>query len=137
MSALTAEAVNRIFIDCLSGDSGLVDNPDVLVIEGIINRFALSKVKVEIHRKDIKDLLTELPLQFFPSLMGGAGGWSFLQMCVDRNDDQWGEHSNMEQLCVLGLATDMVHWCAPRNLWSMLPGGMPYLLVDTEAEPTD
>jgi hypothetical protein len=40
----------------------------------------------------------------------------------------------MEKLCILGLATNMMRWCAPRNLWAILPGGMPYLVVDTEAE---
>jgi hypothetical protein len=133
VSALTAEAVNRIFIDCLSGSSGL-NNPDVLVVEGVVNSFALSKIKVEIYREKIKDLLTQLPLPFSPLDKGGEGGWSFLQMCVDRDDDQWGEHPDMEKLCILGLATGMMRWCAPRNLWEILPGGMPYLVVDTEAE---
>jgi hypothetical protein len=138
VSILTAEAVGRVFIDCLSGSSE-EGNPDVLVVDGIVNRFALSKTKVEIYREKIKDLLTELPLPFFPLDKGGQGGWSFLQMCVDRDDVQWGEHPDMEKLCILGLATNMVRWCAPRNLWAILPGGMAYLVVDTEAEvePTD
>jgi hypothetical protein len=136
VSILTAEAVNRVFIDCLSGSSE-EGNPDVLVVDGIVNRFALSKTKVEIYREKIKDLLTELPLPFFPTTMGGQGGWSFLQMCVDRDDNQWGEHPDMEKLCILGLATNMVHWCVPRNLWAILPGGMAYLVVDTEADSTD
>jgi hypothetical protein len=70
VSILTAEAVGRVFIDCLSGSSE-EGNPDVLVVDGIVNRFALSKIKVEIYREKIKDLLTELPLPFFRSTKAG------------------------------------------------------------------
>jgi hypothetical protein len=135
VSALTAEAVNRVFINCLSPSSDPKDYPEVVVVEGIMNAFAMSKTKLDIFRESIKDLLSQLPLSFFATDKGGGGGMSFLAMCVDRDDMQWGEHPDMEKLCVLGLGTNMLHWCAPRIMWELLPGGMPYIVVDTEAEP--
>jgi len=54
-------------------------------------------------------------------------GWSFLQMCEDKHGQQWtGEHRAMEELVVLGQAAGFVALLAPREMWPVLPGGMPY-----------
>jgi hypothetical protein len=52
--------------------------------------------------------------------------------CEDREGNLWtGEHLTMEKLLVMGMALGMVKLLVPRNLWSTLPGGMPYYLVET------
>jgi len=55
-------------------------------------------------------------------------------MCMDKHGVQWGEHRNIEQLVVLGIAAKMVKYCMPRDMWGILPGGMPYIAIDTEKE---
>jgi hypothetical protein len=72
-------------------------------------------------------LLNELPSSFKKDI---GGGWSFLQACETKDGVQWGEHRNMEQLFVLGMALGKVRYCLPRDLWQVLPGGMPYLVIE-------
>jgi hypothetical protein len=62
----------------------------------------------------------------------GGGGWSFLNFCQDRHGTLWtGMHQTCEELIVLGIGLGMVKWCLPRGMWDALPGGMPYLVIDT------
>jgi hypothetical protein len=53
---------------------------------------------------------------------------------MDKDGNQWtGLHLVMEQLFMLGLATDQANWCMPdREIWKSLPGGMPYVVVDPD-----
>lgn len=136
--ALTARAVEQTFINCLSGHTDLT-NPDItIMVEGIVTKVAFSRAKIGIFHETIRDYLMQLPAGFLVSgkdYEGAVGGWSFLQMCVDRDENQWGEHPDMERLCMLGIAAGMIKWCAPRPFWSALPGGMPYLVIDPEGEP--
>jgi len=62
---------------------------------------------------------------------GKGGGWSFLDACNDRNGAQWTSlHRTMDQLVCLGHAIGAVSFCLPREMWKILPGGMPYFVVD-------
>jgi hypothetical protein len=54
---------------------------------------------------------------------------SFLNACMTKDDNQWGEHQNMEQLLALGIAIGYARILLPRNMWSVLPGGVPYFSV--------
>ena len=77
-------------------------------------------------------MLAELPNQFQADK---GGGWSFLSACDDRNGHQWTDyHQRMEQLFQLGLALGLVRCPVPRDAWSMLPGSMPYYVVDVTGE---
>ena len=35
----------------------------------------------------------------------------------------------MEALITLGIAAGLVNFLLPREMWKMMPGGMPYLFV--------
>lgn len=52
---------------------------------------------------------------------------------MTKEGNQWGEHLNMEQLVVLGVASGNLQYCLPKQMWSMLPGGMP-LVIRTQKE---
>lgn len=123
---LTAERVNEIFLDCLFKDHELVDGrpPEGAMVEvqGVTIRAGLCKARVEKHAAEIALLCDELPAGF-------KDGWSFLQMCYDRNDRQWGDHKNMQELALLACASGKMELCAPREMWPILPGGMPYYRV--------
>lgn len=82
--------------------------------------------RLESHKQEIKNLLMGLPRQFREK---EGGGWSFLQACMDKDGNQWGEHKDVEALVCLGIATGQAKFQLPRDMWKVLPGGMPYFVV--------
>jgi len=126
---LTAEAVEKIFRHSFFVEEEMSDEALVTtaaVGEGIMNRYGFHPERLESHREEVKELLGELSSDFQET---GGGGMSFLNACMDKNERQWGEHINVEMLMSLGLALGLVEYCAPRELWPILPGGMPYFVV--------
>ena len=115
--------VEALMIDCLNGKQ-----EGAVMIQGVVRTYALSAARVAEHKEEIRTLLNEMPDTFHKEK---GGGWSFL-LCTDKHDDQWtGEHRIMESLVVLGLAAGMASFCLPREVWSALPGGVPYVVFDT------
>lgn len=133
-------------LDCIWGHVVDPDNPPdgAVIIKGVIRDFVLNVDKVAEHDQDIVSMLDQLPREFRSKESGGEGGWSFLNACAVRDPDndtvpfdqlpQWtGLHQKMEELVVLGIAADRAQWQLPRQLWSALPGGMPYFVVKDKA----
>jgi len=121
-----AKKVQELVIDCLNGD-----HEDALVVEGIINTYGFSHEKIAAHKEEIRELLNDMPSDFHA---GAGGGMSFLNLCMDKAGEQWAEHPTMESLVVLGIAADMAHYSMPRNMWTVLPGGMPYITFTTDSK---
>jgi hypothetical protein len=132
MIELLPDNVEKTFRDCLFKDgeieNGSPKEPGKLVkCEVIMNNYGLNKDRVELHRQEIIEMLSQLPDQFQEK---GGGGWSFLNMCNRKDGEQWtGLHSVMEELVALGMAIERVKFQMPREMWGVLPGGMPYLVV--------
>lgn len=132
-SKLDAGIVSRIFLDCLIKENEFdvktkKPSSPFYTVEGIVAFYMLSKDRVSSHRQEIIDALSELPKEFMKK---NGGGWTFLNMCVDKNGRQWsGLHRVMEQLVVLGVAINKVTYCLPRQVWNKLPGGVPYIQID-------
>ncbi len=137
---LTVENVDTTFRDCLLPD----DDPRIKDLEHLTPKDALPewligvsgltlnvgfvREKIDAHREDIRSMLAELPSDFHAE---DGGGMSFLNMCDDKDGNQWtGLHQNMEQLVLLGLATGFVSFALPRDMWGILSGGMPYICVN-------
>jgi hypothetical protein len=100
-------------------------------VQGIMNRFIFNKDRLEQHRAEITDMLLQLPDDFMKSK---GGGMSFLQACVDKNGEQWtGLHLVMDQLLTLGQAIGRAKCLFPREMWSIMPGGMPYYVIFDDA----
>jgi hypothetical protein len=123
--------LDETFRYCLYTDEEVRDNyppKDCVLVTGIaIEKIGLHPGRVEEVRPIVKEMLSNLPDTFMSSK---GGGMSTLEMCVDKNGTQWGEHRSMEQLCCLAIALKLGKWCLEeRMLWSMLPGGMPYFVV--------
>lgn len=121
MKTLTAKNVETIFLDCLFRDGE--DTSTAKIVDGVVSKFGFHPARVETHKSEIAELLDGLPDEFRADK---GGGWSFLNACVTKNGDQWGEHRNIEQLLALGIASDQAKILMPRELWGMMPGGMPY-----------
>jgi hypothetical protein len=121
-----ASKVREMMIACLFGD----DEPHEAHVEaeGIIHNFRFHPGRIAEHSALIREQLDDLPREFHEPPVGG-GGWSFLNACMDRRGYQWGEHASMESLICLGIAAGFVRYCLPRDLWTSLPGGLPYFVV--------
>lgn len=128
MSAvLTAERVNEIFLDCLFRDGENTSNH--VMAEGIVTNVGFHPDRLNSHKDEVVAMLDELPDEFKKS---GGGGWSFLNACDDKHGNQWtGLHQTMEQLFLLGIALGKVKCQLPREMWSVLPGGMPYYVINS------
>ena len=112
---IDANRVRELFLKCLSEDG--------VMVEGIMGKYGLA---VEDHVEEISGMLKELPDDFQAD---GGGGMSFLNACMTKDGEHWGEHQTMEQLFCLGIAADKCQWLFSRVIWPMLPGGMPYVVV--------
>ena len=121
-----AEKVHNILVDSLNETE-----EGVLMVEGIVAKFGFSPDKISSHKEEIRALLNEMPVTFHTST---GGGWTFLNLCEDRNGCQWGEHRDMEALVVLGIAAGMASYLLPREIWPSLPGGMPYIAFNTKED---
>ena len=122
---LTSKNVNLVFMDCLFQDGEDTSNP--AIAEGITSKFGFHKGRLDLRKEDISAMLSMLPKEFQKN---GGGGMSFLNACNNSNGKQWTDlHCVMDQLFSLGQACEKVKCLMPRDIWSALPGGMPYYVV--------
>ncbi len=123
---LTAEIVHDTFMKCLFEEGENTENHKLA--EGL-------KLKVGFHPERLKEaepiiteLLDELPDNF---KIKNGGGWSFINMCQDKHGNQWCDlHETMDKLVVLGIAIEKLSYLMPRDVWSALPGGVPYIVIN-------
>lgn len=122
---INPDKVNVIFIDCLSRKGE--DASCTVTVEGIRSTVGFHPERLKRWEETIITLLEELPDDFRQSR---GGGMSFLNACNDRHGNQWtGFHLRMEQLFQLGIAIGRVKCLLPREMWRVLPGGMPYYYI--------
>ena len=122
---LTSKNVQSVFMDCLFKDGENTSDP--IVVEGVVSKFGFHKDRLELHKEDILKMLLQLPKEFQKD---SGGGMSFLNACNDVDGRQWTDlHQVMEQLFVLGIGCNRVKCLMPREMWKVLPGGMPYYVV--------
>lgn len=130
---LTAENVRAVATDCLFTDAEYpagVELPDgAVVVEGIVNKYGFHPARLEAHRADVAGMLGQLDDSFKSA---GGGGMSFLNACVDRDGNHWAEHPTMGLLFGLGIGLGLARYTMPRDMWSVLPGSVPYITVDSE-----
>ncbi len=129
---INATEVNDVFETCLFRENEVENGkpkPEMIEVQGITNRFGLHKERVNKHKEKIIKFLKELPENFFE---GSGGGWSFLDLCNDKNGRLWtGEHRVMQSLVCLGIAIGKVRYTIPKEAWATLPGGMPYVTISS------
>jgi hypothetical protein len=127
-----AEEVRRILMECLyteeETNGGQEVPKDAVLVEGIVNNFGFHPERLEAHREQVRELLNEMPDDFHA---GKGGGMSFLQMCVDKHGQHWAEHPTLGALLALGIGLKMAVFPLPRQVWGILPGGVPYVIIDT------
>ena len=87
-----------------------------------------------LKKKIIISFLKQLPDEF---QLSKGGGWSFLNACIDKEGNQWGEHKHIEWLIALPNALDLIHFSLPKEMWVLLPGKMPYFVIHDEWNKKD
>lgn len=113
--------VEEIFIDCLYENDVLLDKCNI--IEGIKMKVAFDPKKVEENKEEINLLLDNIHGKF-------KEGWTFLNLCLDKNGNFWtGNHITMEKLLLLGLAIGRIKYCCSKDMWDILPSKMPYIFI--------
>ncbi len=130
---LTAEKVDQIFMDCLFKEQPQ-EGAEYIPGKGIMLNVGFNPVKIEEHAETINELLHELPESFMED---NGGGYSFLAACEDKHGNHWAEHSTMDKLFTLGFASGYAKCLLPREVWSALPGGMPYIVVLNERQTVE
>lgn len=116
-----SELVSNSFMKCLFKEGE--DTSNYVKVEGIMKNFGLHPQRLEEQRELVTAMLAELPVEF-------KDGWTFLNICTNKNGELWtGEHSVCEQLIVMAIGLNLMDYCFPREMWAILPGGVPYLIV--------
>lgn len=122
---LTAENVNRIFLECMFEQGESTEN--YILGQGVITNVGFHPERLKKNEQNVSEMLAQLPDEFKKSV---GGGMSFLNMCNDKDGNQWSDlHATMDQLVTLGISLNKVQFLMPREMWSVLPGGMPYIVV--------
>jgi hypothetical protein len=96
-------------------------------IEAWLLRHTFNVKKLMQYREDIVRMLCCLPRGFRSDERGGGSVYD-----ASHRDDgtMWtGDMADVEKLIALGIAVQLVEFCAPRANWHRLPSGLPYIRV--------
>lgn len=115
--------VHTIIKDCLyaSPDDVPADKSAVALVEGVHLRLGFDPAAVERSRARIDALIDAVVADEFYE------GMSFLRLCYDRSGSLWGQHRDMDALLCLGIAVKRAKILLPREMWFVMPGGVPYV----------
>lgn len=102
-----------------------------IFVEGVMTTFGFHPDRLETHREEVRDWLSQLDDNF---MKDKGGGWSFTQVPFTKSGEQWGEQRDAQNLLVLGEGLGLVKNQMPREIWEALPGGMPYYSINLEEE---
>jgi len=131
---LTADNVNAVASRALFRDDEITDlrtPPDgAVIVDGIVSKYAFHPERLAAERGNIAALLDGLDESFKST---GGGGMSFLNACMTKDGEHWGEHPTMGMLFALGIGSGLCSYTLPREMWPVLPGGVPYITIDAGA----
>lgn len=138
MSKLTTKRLREIIMDSLYREAEIPGHDRSKPPEdakrgiGVMRKMAFHPERVEKYRTEIKEMISELNPTFFEGKSGG--GWSFLNLAFDKNDRQWGEQPDCDDLICISSALGLCEFPLPRETWKFLPGGMPYVVFKNETK---
>lgn len=121
--------IQEIVLECLFREHEVIDGKPIVepvMVAGITCNFGFHPGRLKENRELIKSWIDELDDKF-------KEGWSFVNLCYTKNNELWtGSHKTMEELMCLAIASGLMEYCADRELWSVLPSGMPYVRIKDE-----
>lgn len=123
LTSVTIDALSELVLFRTDED----EEGEALDVHCIVHTVRLHNTRLQQCKERIKGILAQLPDNFQAEK---GGGWSFLNMGETNQGVQWtGFHWQMEMLCALAIGTKQGLFVFERDLWSALPGGMPYFVV--------
>lgn len=132
---LNHQKVEKIFLYCMFNDDEA--RTTYLPVPGITTNVEFHPVRIAEKRDEIVAMLGELPQNFMEE-SGRGRGWSFLQAHKDQHGHQWtDEHRVMEHLFQLGIAAGVASYIMSREMWTAMPGGVPYIVVYAEPKAVE
>lgn len=117
--------VTEILVSCLFQEDEVVDGKptsEPVYAHGVMNNMGFHAERLKSFEGEINGLLDQLPPSFYV-------GDSFLHMCLDKEGNQWGEQNNVDELCLLGNAIGRLSFPLPREMWRVLPGSVPMIVI--------
>jgi hypothetical protein len=98
-----------------------------VTITGWLLRHTFSVRQLQRDREEIIRMLLCMQAGFRTDERGGGS----VGAAIVREDGQlWtNDMSDVEKLISVGMALGLVEFCAPRDRWGSLPGGLPYVRV--------
>ncbi|EMJ59882.1 hypothetical protein [Leptospira sp. P2653] len=125
---LTSENVSNLFLKCLFLEGE--DTTNFVKAEGVAITIGFHPERLRTNKTQIKELLDQLPQRFRKSEASSEShGWSFLNACKTEKGILWGQHKNVDELLCLGLASGLIEYNLPREIWVALPSGVPYFFI--------
>lgn len=116
-----SQLVQEAFQDCLFKDGE--DTSNHIKVEGIVQNFGFHPQRLE----DKRELITAILAELLPVY---KEGYTFLNICETKNGELWsGSHETCELLVVLAIGLGLMEYCFPREMWFVLPGRMPYVII--------
>lgn len=127
---ITANDVRHTLLASLYPDEELegTSTPiDAILVRSVRLYLGFKPKALESQREKVIEFINELPITFRSDLPNGGNGASFLDLCVDKNNNIWAAHGDVDNLIALAIGLNLGEFCMPRDMWSILPGGMPYV----------
>ena len=122
---VNANDVRELYRSCLLTDDEVKDDMptvDFIFGEGVMSISVFNSDRIENAKEKISLLFDKI-------IPDGCDNISFLNLCVDKNDNLWtGEHSTVDLLVQLGVASGEISYLVPRKEWKGLPGEMPIIV---------
>ena len=117
-----AKLTQKAFIDSLFKEGE--DTTNHVKVEGITCTFIFHPQRLEEKRELVAAILAQLPEEF------KDGGWTFLNLFITKDYQLWTDtHRICEYLVVMAIGLGLMEYCLPREVWKVLPGGVPYLAI--------
>lgn len=125
---LRADDVHDAFIYCLVKREEAPDgqpSEDAVLLEGISLNVELHKARLEEQREKVLGWIDDIPEGF---LREKGGGWTFLNLTMTKQGDQWCEQPTAQALMLMAMGLGYAQYQLPRDIWRALPGGVPYVV---------
>ncbi|MGF7535774.1 hypothetical protein AAGG74_19135 [Bacillus mexicanus] len=124
---ISTKELDNMFMNCLYEKTEVIDGKvpeDAIVVQGIVNCFALHPLRTRMYKETIKKYLGEISVDL-------SKGQHFLNLCYDKKNYQWGDHRQVEQLVVLSIANNLLEYTLPKEYWG-LTKGLPFVITTKE-----
>lgn len=96
-------------------------------VSGFLLRHTFSIRRLYEYRESIIRMLLSLPAGFREDV---GGGGSVGHMVLRGDGKMWAaDMATIEKLVALAIASHLMEFCSPRETWSRLPQGLPYVRI--------